>query len=568
MTISSKPIYSPLEGVEVLAPIQSNAEYLPLSNTTQADILTKSSLSFIVLLHRTFNETRKQLLANREIFQSKLNAGTAKLEFLKDEVSQKLQQDPTWQGALPSYGLIDRRTEITGPPERKMIINALNTPVKTYMSDFEDSSSPTWSNVLNGQLNLYDAIRHQVDFKNLDNNKDYKVNYDSGKPLPTIIVRPRGWHMVEKHILVDGEPISASIVDFGLYFYHNAKELINQGYGPYFYLPKMEHHLEAKLWNDIFNVSQDIFSIKRGTIRATVLIETLPAAYQMEEIIYQLRNHTSGLNCGRWDYIFSTIKTLVKDQTKLLPNRDQITMTVPFMSSYCKRLIHICHNRQVHAMGGMAAQIPIKNDEVANTVAMDKVFNDKLREVKMGYDGTWVAHPALSVIANGVFNQHMPTPNQLFKSNEDPHVTEQDLSNTAIENGVITTDGIRQNIYIALCYVESWIRGIGCVPINNLMEDAATAEVSRLQLYSWRYHNVELDDLKVKLSSSIVEQLLQEELDKLLIQFPSSKNYKFEIAARYLKPEMTGKSCSNFLTTLIYDEIVEAGQPIDLNLLK
>ncbi|KAK6203028.1 malate synthase 1, glyoxysomal [Scheffersomyces amazonensis] len=567
MTITNKPIYSSLDGVEILAPIKSTPDYLP-ATTTQADILTKSSLSFVVLLHRTFNKTRLQLLQNRLDVQAKLDSGLS-LEFLKDDLSVKLQQDPVWQGAVPGLGLTDRRTEITGPPDRKMVVNALNTPVKTYMSDFEDSNSPTWSNILNGQVNLYDAIRHQIDFVNEDNGKHYKVNFDDEtRTIPTLIVRPRGWHMVDKHILIDGEPVSASILDFGLYFYHNAIALIKQGYAPYFYLPKMEHHLEAKLWNDIFNVAQDILSIKRGTIRATVLIETLPAAYQMEEIIYQLRNHSAGLNCGRWDYIFSTIKRLRNDPTKILPNRDQVTMTVPFMSSYCKRLIHICHKRQVHAMGGMAAQIPIKNNEQANTLAMEKVSNDKLREANMGYDGTWVAHPALAPIANDIFNKYMPTPNQMHKSNPDPKISEFDLSNTAIEGGIITTDGIRQNLYIALCYIESWIRGIGCVPINNLMEDAATAEVSRLMLYSWCKHQVELYDTKEKVSPSLVENLLNEEVSKLTQKFPASKNYKFEIAANYLRPEVTGKSLSEFLTTLIYDEVVETGEPINLNTLK
>lgn len=554
--------YSSLKGVKVLAPISSESKYE--SNTTQADILTKSALSFVVLLHRTFNRTRETLLQNREKVQESLNQGKP-LTFNQDELSQRICQNPDWIGAFPAIDLIDRRTEITGPPERKMIINALNTPVKTYMTDFEDSTSPTWENVLNGQLNVYDAVRDQIDFIN-EQGKLYSVNRDDGRHIPTLMVRPRGWHMVDKHILVDGEPVSASILDFGLHFYHNSRQLIAKGSGAYFYLPKMEHHLEAKLWNDIFNVAQDLLKIKRGTIRATVLIETLPAAYQMEEIIYQLRHHSAGLNCGRWDYIFSTIKRLRNDPTKVLPDRGQVTMTVPFMSSYCQRLIHICHSRQVHAMGGMAAQIPIKNDVEANTTAMNKVGKDKLREATMHHDGTWVAHPALAPIANDIFDKYMPTPNQIHIIPRNT-IQEHDLTNTTILNGRITVNGIRENIYIALSYIESWLRGFGCVPINNLMEDAATAEVSRAQLYSWVTHKVKLSDISKTISPDLVEEILNEETNKLTDKF-GTENYKFELAARYLKPEIRGEKLSEFLTTMVYDEIVTIGDPVNLETLR
>lgn len=566
MTLAPTPTktYSSLDGVKVFAPVRSTADYAP-SPTTQADILTKSALSFVVLLHRAFNETRKALLENRQTVQQQLDDGKP-LQFLQDDLSVKIRLDPVWQGSFPGIGLADRRTEITGPPERKMIVNALNTPVKTYMSDFEDSTSPTWENVINGQVNLYDAVRKQLDFVSRDNGKNYAVDYSSGRHVPVILVRPRGWHMVEKHIEVDGEPISASIVDFGLYFYHNAAQLILQGFGPYFYLPKLEHHLEAKLWNDIFNIAQDALLIPRGTVRATVLIETLPAAYQMEEIIYQLRNHSAGLNCGRWDYIFSTIKRLRNDRSKILPDRGLVTMTLPFMKAYCERLINVCHRRGVHAMGGMAAQIPIKNDVAANTVAMDKVYNDKLREVTMHYDGTWVAHPALAPIANGVFDLHMPTPNQIHIVPPE-NVGAADLSNTSIAQGTITTGGIRENLYIALNYIEAWIRGVGCVPINNLMEDAATAEVSRLQLHSWVKHGVILADTHEKLTPSLVSAMLAEETDKLLARHKSVPN-KFQVAADYLLPEIRGESLCEFLTTLVYDEIVTLSDPIDVATLK
>lgn len=555
-------MYTSLQGVKVLAPVSPDSQYE--SRTSQADILTKSALSFVVLLHRSFNKTRKTLLQNRETVQQALDNGIP-LTFNKDPLSVQIRQNPEWIGAFPAIDIVDRRTEITGPPTRKMIIHALNTPVRTCMTDFEDSTSPTWKNILDGQVNIYDTVRNQVDFVD-ENGKFYKVDRSSHRHIPTLMVRPRGWHMVDKHIIVDNEPISASILDFGLYFYHNAHQLILKGSGPYFYLPKIEHHLEAKLWNDIFNVSQDLLRIPRGTIRATVLIETLPAAYQMEEIIYQLRHHSAGLNCGRWDYIFSTIKRLRNDASKVLPDRGQVTMTVPFMSSYCQRLIHICHTRQVHAMGGMAAQIPVKNDVDANTVAMNKVEKDKLREVTMHHDGTWVAHPALAQIANDIFNKYMPTPNQIhiIPNNK---ISEEDLSNTTVSNGKITLNGIRENIYIALCYVESWLRGVGCVPINNLMEDAATAEVSRAQLYSWVKHQVKLSDIDEQITPQLVEKILNEETHRLTNKFGNA-NSKFEVAANYLKPEITGKHLSEFLTTLVYDEVVTAGEPINLESLK
>lgn len=561
--MTSKRIFSSLDNVQVLAPISTKPEYD--SGTSQGDILTKSALSFVVLLHRAFNSTRKQLLDNRQKVQAQLDAGQP-LEFLQDADLVKIRENPEWRGAIPGLGLADRRSEITGPPERKMVVNALNSPVKTYMSDFEDSSSPTWLNVINGQVNLYDAVRHKVDFVHKDTGKAYRVDRTPGRHVPVLLVRPRGWHMVDKHILVDGEPISASVLDFGLYFFHNVHQLLANGNGPYFYLPKMEHHLEAKLWNDIFNVSQDALSIPRGTIRATVLIETLPAAYQMEEIIYQLRDHSAGLNCGRWDYIFNTIKRLRNDPTKILPDRGLVTMKVPFMNAYCERLINVCHRRQVHAMGGMAAQIPIKSDAEANATAMGKVEADKLREATMHYDGTWVAHPALAPIANGVFDQYMPTPNQIHIVPAE-NVSAEDLSNTAIEGARITTNGIRENLYIALCYMESWIRGVGCVPINNLMEDAATAEVSRLQLYSWVKHGVTLADTNEKVTPDLAEKFLQEETSKLLEKF-AGQDHKFEVAAKYLKPEIRGDSLAEFLTTLVYDEIVTTGEAVDLSLLK
>ncbi|KAH3674651.1 hypothetical protein WICMUC_003197 [Wickerhamomyces mucosus] len=548
-----------LKNVEIRAAIESTSRFP--SGTTPADILTKSALEFVTLLQRTFNERRKQLLENRVKFQHELDNG-AELNFLKE--TEYIRNDSTWRGPPLAPGLIARNTEITGPPSsRSMLINALNSDVKTYMTDIEDSASPTWENVIYGQVNLFDAIRGQVDFVNSANGKSYKVNKTIGE-TPTLILRPRGWHMVDSHILVDHEPISASILDFGLYFFHNAKKLIEIGHGPYFYLPKMEHHLEARLWNDIFNVSQDYLSIPRGTIRATVLIETLPASFQMDEIIYELRDHSSGLNCGRWDYIFSTIKKLKNFDQHILPDRGQVTMTSPFMNAYVKRLIKICHSRGVHAMGGMAAQIPIKNDEEANSRAMNKVRNDKIRELTNGHDGSWVAHPALAPICNEVFAE-MGTPNQIHYI-PDTEVSAKDLTNTNIEDGKITEAGIRENLYIGLSYMEAWLRGSGCVPINNLMEDAATAEVSRSQLYQWVRHEVILDDTKEKLTPELSSKFLAEETRQLVAV--SGPDNKFELAAKYFEPEIKGEKYSEFLTTLLYNEITTIGEPVDLSNLK
>lgn len=547
-----------LDNVKLLVDVDKEPFFKP-SSTTVGDILTKDALEFIVLLHRTFNNKRKQLLENRQVVQKKLDSGSYHLDFLPETAN--IRNDPTWQGPILAPGLINRSTEITGPPLRNMLINALNAPVNTYMTDFEDSASPTWNNMVYGQVNLYDAIRNQIDFDTP--RKSYKLNGNVAN-LPTIIVRPRGWHMVEKHLYVDDEPISASIFDFGLYFYHNAKELIKLGKGPYFYLPKMEHHLEAKLWNDVFCVAQDYIGIPRGSIRATVLIETLPAAFQMEEIIYQLRQHSSGLNCGRWDYIFSTIKRLRNDPNHILPNRDQVTMTSPFMDAYVKRLINTCHRRGVHAMGGMAAQIPIKDDPAANEKAMTKVRNDKIRELTNGHDGSWVAHPALAPICNEVFI-NMGTPNQIYFIPENV-VTAANLLETKIPNGEITTEGIVQNLDIGLQYMEAWLRGSGCVPINNLMEDAATAEVSRCQLHQWVKHGVTLKDTGEKVTPELTEKILKEQVERLSKASPLGDKNKFALAAKYFLPEIRGEKFSEFLTTLLYDEIVSTkATPTDLS---
>ncbi|GAB1312129.1 Malate synthase, glyoxysomal [Madurella fahalii] len=529
-----------LHGVNVLGPVQES----------QRKILTPQALAFVAQLQRSFNSTRKALLERRKIRQAELDKGAIP-DFLPE--TKHIRENPTWKGAPPAPGLVDRRVEITGPTDRKMVVNALNADVWTYMADFEDSSAPTWDNMVNGQVNLYDAIRRQVDFK--IGQKEYKLRTD--KKLPTLIVRPRGWHLEEKHVTVDGEPVSGSLFDFGLYFFHNAFETVKRGFGPYFYLPKMESHLEARLWNDVFNLAQDYIGMPRGTIRGTVLIETILAAFEMDEIIYELRDHSSGLNCGRWDYIFSVIKKFRQNSNFVLPDRSCVTMTVPFMDAYVKLLIQTCHKRGVHAMGGMAAQIPIKDDPAANEKAMEGVRADKLREVRAGHDGTWVAHPALAAIATEVFNKHMPTPNQLFVRREDVVIGQNDLLNMNVP-GKITEGGIRKNLNIGLGYMEAWIRGVGCVPINYLMEDAATAEVSRSQLWQWVRHGVTTAEGK-RVDKGYALKLLKEQAQELASKAP--KGNKFHLAAQYFAGQVTGEDYADFLTTLLYNEITSAGSP-------
>jgi len=529
---------------------QLNQGVAILGSVTEAQkkILTPEATAFVALLHRTFNGTRKALLHRRVIRQQELDKGVTP-DFLPE--TKHIRDDKTWRGAPPAPGLIDRRVEITGPTDRKMVVNALNSNVWTYMADFEDSSAPTWDNMINGQVNLYDAIRKQVDFK--QGGKEYKLRTD--RVLPTLIARARGWHLEEKHFTIDGEACSGSLFDFGLYFFHNAQELVKRGTGPYFYLPKMESHLEARLWNDVFCLAQDYIGMPRGTIRGTVLIETITAAFEMDEIIYELREHSSGLNCGRWDYIFSVIKKFRQNPAFVLPDRSAITMTVPFMDAYVRLLIKTCHARGVHAMGGMAAQIPIKENAEANHKAMESVRADKLREVRAGHDGTWVAHPALAAIASEIFNKHMPTPNQIWNRREDYRVSANDLLNMNVPGG-ITEEGIRKNLNIGLGYMEGWLRGVGCVPINYLMEDAATAEVSRSQLWQWCRHGVKTSEGKT-VDKAYALKLLREQADALASKAP--KGNKFQLAARYFEGQVTGEDYADFLTSLLYNEITSVG---------
>ncbi|RSK24296.1 malate synthase A [Hymenobacter metallilatus] len=457
------PTYLTPERVKVLGAY--TAEY--------AEILTPSALAFVAELHRRFDATRRALLKRREERQQELDAGKLP-DFLPET---RLIREKPWTVAPLPADLLDRRVEITGPVERKMIINALNSGAKVFMADFEDSNSPTWANVVEGQRNLRDAVRGTISLSTPA--KEYRLN----EKTAVLMVRPRGWHLVEKHVLVDGEPISAALFDFGLYYFHNAHELCARGSGPYFYLPKLESHLEARLWNDVFGFAQWSMKMPKCTIKATVLIETLPAAFELNEILWELREHSAGLNCGRWDYIFSYIKRLGLRPEFRLPNRADVTMTVPFMAAYSQLVIQTCHRRGVHAMGGMAAQIPIKHDPEANEAALEKVRQDKIREARNGHDGTWVAHPGLVPVALDVFNELMPQPNQITNKREDVQVAAQDL--VRAPEGPITEAGLRLNIDVAVQYLESWLRGNGCVPIYNLMEDAATAEISRAQVWQW-----------------------------------------------------------------------------------
>ncbi|KAF9902681.1 hypothetical protein EC991_004639 [Linnemannia zychae] len=515
------------------------------------EILTPEALLFVATLHRTFNATRKTLLQKRVLRQQQIDQGILP-DFLPE--TKAIRDDIAWKGAVPAPGLADRRVEITGPVDRKMVINALNSGAATFMADFEDSNSPTFDNNLSGLVNMKDAIHQRISYT-APNGKQYNIRKD-GK-VATLIVRPRGWHLDEKHVLIDGEVTSGSLFDFALYFFHNAKKSVEIGIGPYFYLPKMESHLEARLWNDVFNLSQDYIGMPRGTIRGTCLIETIMAAFEMEEFIYELREHSSGLNCGRWDYIFSVIKKLRQSPKYVLPDRSDVSMTTPFMDAYVRLLIKTCHKRGVHAMGGMAAQIPIKNNEAANKAAMDKVRNDKLREVKAGHDGTWVAHPDLVKLALVVFNEHMPQPNQLHVRREEVEVTAADLLNTTVKGGKITETGIRANVSVSLMYMEAWLRGAGCVPIHNLMEDAATAEISRSQLWQWAKHQAKTDK-GVTVTPQYLLKVLDEETDKLAKEMGEQrfKASKIELAKKHLATQITGQDYADFLTSLLYNDVV------------
>jgi malate synthase len=482
-------------GIEVREPSEHGAE----------QILTPEALEFVATLQREFNPTRKQLLQRRIERQAEIDAGQ-RPDFLPN--TEHIRQGD-WRVAPTPADLQDRRVEITGPSgDRKMVINALNSGANVFMVDFEDAQSPTWDGLLAGQINLRDAIRREIDFTSPEG-KQYALN----EKTAVLMARPRGWHLDEKHLLVDGEPVSGSLFDFGLYFFHNAQELLDHGSGPYFYLPKLESHHEARLWNDVFVRAEEVLGIPQGSIRATVLIETILATFEVDEILYELRNHSAGLNCGRWDYIFSAIKRLRNLPDFIYPDRAQVTMTTHFMRSYSLLVIQTCHRRGIHAMGGMSAFIPVKNDEEANERAFAQVRADKEREAEDGHDGTWVAHPGLVPVALEVFNRIMPQPNQIERRRDDVEVTAADL--LAVPGGSITETGLRTNISVGVQYLGAWLGGQGAVPINNLMEDAATAEISRAQVWQWVRHpqGVLADGRKVTLD--LVDELLADEMRKI-----------------------------------------------------
>jgi malate synthase len=486
-------------GVEITGPDLPRAD----------EVLTPQALELVARLHRELDDRRLQLLAARQERVESLAAGGT-LGFLPETAS--IREDDSWQVAPPAPGLVDRRVEMTGPTDRKMTINALNSGAKVWLADQEDANSPLWENVVNGPLNLKDALDRTIDFTSPEG-KSYSLKPD--EELPTIVVRPRGWHLPEKHITVDGRPTSGSLVDFALYFASCAQKQIDKGKGPYFYLPKMESHLEARLWNDAFNLAQDHLGIPRGTIRATVLIETYPAAFEMEEILYELRDHSAGLNAGRWDYMFSVVKSFrTRGEEFLLPDRNSVTMTVPFMRAYTELLVRTCHKRGAHAIGGMAAFIPSKDPQV-NEQAFAKVRADKEREAGDGFDGSWVAHPGMVELCKEVFTAVLgDRPNQLDKKREDVHVTAEQLLDVKATPGEVTEDGLRNNISVGIQYLESWLRGSGAVGINNLMEDAATAEISRSQVWQWLHNGVQLSGGET-VSRELVERLTDEEMDKI-----------------------------------------------------
>jgi malate synthase len=504
------------------------------------------AMELVTKLHHKFNGRRLELLHAREQRQLRIDKGELP-DFLPET---RTIRESEWVAAPIPPDLQDRRVEITGPVDRKMIINALNSGAKMFMADFEDSNSPTWSNCIEGQVNLRDAINKTIAYTN-ESGKEYKLNDTTA----TLLVRPRGWHLPEKHVTIGGEMVSGSLFDFGIYLYINAKQLIANGTGPYFYLPKMESHLEARLWNEVFVFAQDELGIPQGTIKATVLIETITATFELHEIIYELREHMAGLNCGRWDYIFSYIKKFRNlDSRYVLPDRAQVTMAVPFMSHYSKLVIQTCHKRRVHAMGGMAAFIPIKGDEAANSAAIDKVKQDKLREVTNGHDGTWVAHPGLVKVALDIFNDHMTKPNNYDIKREGEVYTQKDLLELPV--GTITEAGLRMNINVGILYLESWLRGVGAAALHNLMEDAATAEISRTQVWQWLKNKSKLDDGR-EVTIGLIDDILPSEVNKI-IDYVGEDAYEkgeFDKATGIFYHLITEEDYVEFLTLPAYDEI-------------
>ncbi|WP_327584442.1 malate synthase A [Nonomuraea sp. NBC_00507] len=509
------------------------------------EILTPEALGFVAALQREFGARRLELLEARQTRQAELSNGGL-LDFLPET---KEVREAEWQVAAPAPGLEDRRVEITGPVDKKMTINALNSGAKVWLADFEDANSPLWENCVAGHLNLRDALDRTIDFET--GGKAYALKPDD--ELATVVVRPRGWHLDEKHAQVDGQPVSGSLFDFGLYLFHCAQRQIDKGKGPYFYLPKIESHLEARLWNDVFTRAQELLGIPYGTIRATVLIETYPAAFEMEEILYELRDHSAGLNAGRWDYLFSVIKKFrTRGREFLLPERNAVTMTAPFMRAYTELLVRTCHKRGAHAIGGMAAFIPSRRDPEVNAVALEKVRADKTRESGDGFDGSWVAHPDLVPICREVFDGVLGSrPNQLDRLREDVSVTAADLLAVSETPGEITETGLRSNVDVALRYLAAWMGGLGAVAIHNLMEDAATAEISRSQIWQWIHNDITLADTGAQVTKELVEQIISEELAKIAGE-PGYDEKLFDQATALFKEVALDDDFAEFLTLPAY----------------
>jgi malate synthase len=527
-----------LKGIELLSPPGGRG----------ADLFTREALRFLADLHRKFNPSRNALLHRRTAVQGSLNRG-AGFDFLPETTSIR---DGSWKVERVPADLQDRRVEITGPTDRKMMINALNSGAQIFMADFEDANTPAWRNVFEGQLNLLDAVRRTISYTSADG-KRYALN----KKVATLLVRPRGWHLPEKHLRIDGEPASASLVDFGLYLFHNAKELLARGTGPYFYLPKMEGHQEAKLWDDVFSFAEQTIGIRRGTVKATVLIETIPAAFEMEEILYELREHAAGLNAGRWDYTFSIIKKFRTRPDFVLPDRAQVTMTVPFMRAYTDLLVKTCHRRGAHAIGGMAAFVPSRKDPQVNEVALAKVREDKVREANGGFDGTWVAHPDLVPIAVAVFDGILKSrPNQLGRLREEVHVTAKELLDIRVPGGTITEAGLRNDVAVGIQYLAAWLTGTGAVAILNLMEDTATAEIARSQVWQWIHHGAHLQEGPA-ITRELVHRVENEELAKVrtAIGPDAYSTGKFEEARDLFEAVALDESFVEFLTIPAYDRI-------------
>ena len=511
------------------------------------EVLNDETVAFLAAIQRKFNPTRLRLLRRREARQQEFDGG-ALPDFLPETKEVRASD---WVIAPIPPDLLDRRVEITGPVDRKMIVNALNSGAKVFMADFEDANSPTWANVVEGQINLRDRWRGQIDFKDPQTGKDYKLG-----PKPAVLlVRPRGWHMPEEHLVVDGQPMSGSLFDFGLYVFLNVRAALAAGSGPYFYLPKMESHLEARLWNEVFTYAEQALGIPHGSMKATVLIETLPAAFEMDEIIYELRDHMAGLNCGRWDYIFSFIKTLRNKPDFLLPDRGQVVMGKAFLHAYSDLLIKTCHRRGAFAMGGMAAQIPDRRNPAVNVAAFEKVRADKEREAKAGHDGTWVAHPDLVPVAMEIFDKYMPSPNQLDRKREEVTAGQKDL--LQVHEGTRTEEGLRQNIRVGVQYIEAWLRGRGAVPLYNLMEDAATAEISRSQIWQELHFGATLDDGQT-VTRALFDRLLAEEMERVKGEI-GADNYaagRFPEAIEIFRSLSTADTLSPFLTLSAYRMIV------------